>query len=284
MCIRSDLDKLSAFADWWSHNTISPAISIDMFKFVLHTGVIETGDQNSLNFLLRLQVILAAEQPHLGLSLPHQSAVFARALLLSRWSHPRSKLLTSITNALSEITGSDSHFTLEALTTSLHFIDIEIMLDDRGNPIPVPNHWRSWADLQSLIDSPLLCPRLQDLLRNQVSRREVTEPDQSFSLASDWAKLVGGSVEGVARRVAVEVDGPWHYAANCTHTLGKTLLKHRILRCLGWTVVSVSLVGFGLTISYNYCVQKLWCEKQVNKPICKLAQAYLDWVRLLCVS
>ena len=220
-------------------STHSPTVS---FKYVLHTGVIETGDQNSLNFLLRLQVLLAAEQPHLDLSLPHGSAVFARALLLSRWSHPRSKLLTSITNALSKITGSNSHFTLEALTTSLHFIDIEIMLDDRGNPIPVPNHWRSWADLQSLIDSPLLCPRLQDLLRNQVSRREVTEPDQSFSLASDWATLVGGSLEGVARRVAVEVDGPWHYAANCTHTLGKTLLKHRILRCLGWTVISVSLV------------------------------------------
>jgi hypothetical protein len=33
----------------------------------------------------------------------------------------------------------------------------------------------------------------------------------------------------------------------------------------------------------KYCVRKLWCEKQVNKPICKLAQAYLDRVRLLCV-
>ena len=28
-------------------------------------------------------------------------------------------------------------------------------------------------------------------------------------------------------------------------------------------------------ISYKYCVQKLWCEKQVNKPISKLAQAYI---------
>ena len=31
-------------------------------------------------------------------------------------------------------------------------------------------------------------------------------------------------------------------------------------------------------------VQRLWPEKQENKPICKLAQAYLDRVRLLCVS
>ena len=35
--------------------------------------------------------------------------------------------------------------------------------------------------------------------------------------------------------------------------------------------------------SYNYCVQKLWREKQVNKPILKFVQGYLDRVRLLCV-
>ena len=35
--------------------------------------------------------------------------------------------------------------------------------------------------------------------------------------------------------------------------------------------------------SYNCCVQKLWREKRENKPICKLAQAYLHRVRLLCV-
>ena len=33
--------------------------------------------------------------------------------------------------------------------------------------------------------------------------------------------------------------------------------------------------------SYNYCVQKLWREKQVNKGICKLARAYLDRARSL---
>ena len=36
--------------------------------------------------------------------------------------------------------------------------------------------------------------------------------------------------------------------------------------------------------SYNYCVQKLWREKHVNKPRCKFAQAYLDRFRSLCVS
>ena len=36
--------------------------------------------------------------------------------------------------------------------------------------------------------------------------------------------------------------------------------------------------------SYNCCVRKLWREKQVKEPICKLAQAYLHRVRSLCVS
>ena len=33
----------------------------------------------------------------------------------------------------------------------------------------------------------------------------------------------------------------------------------------------------------KYCFRKLCRERQVNKPICKLAQAYLDRVCLLCV-
>ena len=41
--------------------------------------------------------------------------------------------------------------------------------------------------------------------------------------------------------------------------------------------------GFIARLTKYYCVQKLWREKQVNKPICKLAQAYLDRVGLLCV-
>ena len=39
--------------------------------------------------------------------------------------------------------------------------------------------------------------------------------------------------------------------------------------------------GSGFILKWlKCCVQKLW---QVNKPICKSAQSYLDWVRLLCV-
>jgi hypothetical protein len=41
------------------------------------------------------------------------------------------------------------------------------------------------------------------------------------------------------QRVAVEVDGPWHFTANTLKPLGPFLLRRRALRLLGWTVVSV---------------------------------------------
>lgn len=43
-----------------------------------------------------------------------------------------------------------------------------------------------------------------------------------------------------AQRIAVEVDGPHHYAANARDTpLGPTRLKHRLLRTLGWRLITV---------------------------------------------
>ena len=41
---------------------------------------------------------------------------------------------------------------------------------------------------------------------------------------------------------AIEADGLYHYAVNCHHRLGKTVLKHRQLKALGWDVIPVSCV------------------------------------------
>jgi hypothetical protein len=40
-------------------------------------------------------------------------------------------------------------------------------------------------------------------------------------------------------RIAVEADGPSHFAYNTKHTLGATSLKQRLLEALGWTVITV---------------------------------------------
>ena len=40
-------------------------------------------------------------------------------------------------------------------------------------------------------------------------------------------------------RIAVEVDGPFHYALNTMRALGPTIGRRRILRAAGWRVVSI---------------------------------------------
>ena len=204
-----------------------------------------------MNFLLRLQVLLKAECPDIDLELPHEKDVFITALIESQWSHTHTKLADSIVKALLKITQSHSHFTLEALTTTLYSIDIELILDGDRKTIKIPEHWKSWKNLHSLLNSHSLTrtsPKLKSLLQEpcyQLSPENECvskTPNQIFNLASDWAEVVGGPVIPIAFRVAVEVDGPWHYAANSPHTLGKTLLKHRVLKCLGWNVLSVSII------------------------------------------
>ncbi len=87
---------------------------------------------------------------------------------------------------------------------------------------------------------------------NQIlhSYSEITNPgsiEGSFSkmyvnLASDWEKVLHRSPDKpIARRIAIEADGPRHFAVNCRHPLGHTVLKHRQLKALGWEVISVSV-------------------------------------------
>ena len=61
------------------------------------------------------------------------------------------------------------------------------------------------------------------------------------NLASDWGSKFASPKEKVARRLAIEADGLPHFASNCDHVMGPTVLKHRQLRALGWEVVQVSV-------------------------------------------
>jgi very-short-patch-repair endonuclease len=40
-------------------------------------------------------------------------------------------------------------------------------------------------------------------------------------------------------KLALEANGPWHYLENSSTPLGRTLLRERILRGLGWAVATV---------------------------------------------
>ena len=41
------------------------------------------------------------------------------------------------------------------------------------------------------------------------------------------------------KKVAIEVDGPFHFSVNTNSPLGQTMIRRRLLRAVGWTVISV---------------------------------------------
>ena len=177
--------------------------------------------------------------------------MFASTFVQSQWCNTPTQFHKSIINALLHITGSNQYLNVEALTTTLYLIDIELILNDRNCLIEIPKQWLSWKDVRSIVKSPQIkendpelysalneaCHHIQTSSTPETNTHRVS---QGINLASDWTERVGGHVDCTARRIAIEADGPWHYAANCSHRLGKTLLKHRTLRAFGWDVISVS--------------------------------------------
>lgn len=100
--------------------------------------------------------------------------------------------------------------------------------------------------LKEVEDSPVAFQSVESLLTSlkvesasssNVNLDSHTSASLLFNLASDWYQE---SLETIARRIAIEADGIFHFAANCNHPLGHTVLKHRQLKALGWEVISVS--------------------------------------------
>ena len=84
-----------------------------------------------------------------------------------------------------------------------------------------------------------------------------------MNLASDWGSKFTSPKEMVARRLAIEADGLPHFASNCDHVMGPTVLKHRQLRALGWEVVQVRVcvcvcTYMQLLSTMGKCHETLW--------------------------
>jgi len=47
------------------------------------------------------------------------------------------------------------------------------------------------------------------------------------------------AVTSSGRQIAIEVDGPFHFPVNARTPLGHTMIRRRLLRAAGWTVVSI---------------------------------------------
>lgn len=216
------------------------------------------------------------------LALEHR---ISRYHLTSRYS-PFSQ---NVGRALKVALGSTYLYNTEALSLSGYNLDFEVLFDAEHRPIIIPYQWK-YRD-QDILQRSIGGRRQQrrqkptaELLHSmKETEKNAHHPPSSSSiveafrvdrrtvlvqLASDWGQKFNNPNAPVAKRVAIEVDGPFHFASNCNHLTGSTALKHRLLKALGWEVVSVSYICPGLIRGgrrkmYNVHVQMCMCGQRV---------------------
>lgn len=157
----------------------------------------------------------------------HRRARTVQKMLLSARNHLRSEGLkhpgNTPKNARPHAQGE-----LGALVSSMKDVEVSSLTVPRGHD-----------------ETVRASGKLSEVLQSYSSTTAPGSVSGGFSktyvnLASDWETILNRSPnKPVARRIAIEADGPRHFATNCRHPLGHTVLKHRQLEALGWEVVSV---------------------------------------------
>ena len=195
---------------------------------------------------------MTVERPELGipgLPSPLKEAVQLKCLRNVALFRTPSIFHANVLRALTRVVGGKQFFTSEALCRNFYLLDAEVLLGEGNRPQPVPHHWARHT-LDSLSKhllphhgtGPGLGEESQDgSVLYRPDPREVSSAVGLFgkvNLGSDWR----GLPSHVKRKVAIEADGPLHFASNCNHKLGRTVLKQRQLKAFGWEVLSVSAV------------------------------------------
>ena len=157
-----------------------------------------------------------------------------------------------VLSALQLVFGNGIRLRTDALSISGWTMDIELLLDDRGEVIIPPESTTDPMTHLQLARVAYLCyqhgvhPRkVTPDMRRKLAPLLSSLPRKKGSqhqLAHDW--MLDGSLP-VARKIAIEVDGPAHYMFNCNHPQGTTILKKRQLEAAGWEVIQVG--GYCLT-------------------------------------
>lgn len=206
--------------------------------------------------LMQLDIALTVEHPELKIpSLSLLEKAVCMDALLRRHAHMEvGKTHKHVLDILARIFGQKhASFRTNAHTTSGYSIDIEVLLD-KDNRLIVPPLTKS-SQRQTLVEflrklevtesqhcSRLSTKRLSKLCPLLVA---MARTDESFPnhirLACDW----WSESQAVARRVAIEVDGPSHYVINGRRPVGKTVLKKRQLEALGWEVIQIPYFDWG---------------------------------------
>lgn len=169
-------------------------------------------------------------------------------------------------DALRVVLGGSDFYTAEALSISGYNIDFEILFDADHHPIPIPHQWKCHSKDQLLCSVGLgrekrrsrspagLCETTMEMERENntstLAARSCDGDHKFINLANDWGQKFVVPGIPISKKIAVEADGPWHFASNCNHVLGNTVLKHRQLKALGWEVISVGIAIFVHPLCY----------------------------------
>lgn len=194
----------------------------------------------------QLDVVARVEHPGLGfppVPLFHSTKLADRIL-----SIPKRRVTPFHQNVLASLQcilkQDRSSLRYDVSTLQGYSIDAEILLDANNRPIQYEPLVSEVARLCFLsgrqgVDHRCLHGRFELLQRSlSLASRERRRDWESCYVASDWELELPSTV---ARRVAIEADGPQHYSVNCPrHPLGRTVLKHRQLRALGWELIKVN--------------------------------------------
>ncbi len=131
------------------------------------------------------------------------------------------------------------HLGMETFSLSGYSLDLELLLDHDNDPISISRSSMyeafSMDSIKQIYAKMSETEEAFDYRKLNLSNLQKNN-DNGFLLSCDWYT----PIKNVKRRIAIEADGPFHFAVNCRHPLGRTALKTRQLKAFGWEVVSVS--------------------------------------------
>uniref|UniRef100_A0A1X7U652 RAP domain-containing protein n=1 Tax=Amphimedon queenslandica TaxID=400682 RepID=A0A1X7U652_AMPQE len=146
------------------------------------------------------------------------------------------KLLHSSKGDSSYLFNAEKLHIPEAYMPNGYSVDAEILLDANDDPIPPGNQNFKWsqAGLKQLCmeDVPVSQKRLSKIFKDTKNKGEGL-----YNISSGWTD--GGRVAAAKRRIIIEIEGPFHYAVNIKHELGKSVIKRRQLEAFGWEFIQV---------------------------------------------
>lgn len=204
-----------------------------------------------------------------GVNKKHMQAATVLRLESHLSSGRPSTFVENVHRALTLVVGGTQYINHEVISLSGYSIDFEVILNEGDLPIAIPNEWKMRHKdvvLKSIgvVDSCInnynykrnnRKSTLINSMRTTESRNShvITKKEYSLdlaseglgkliNLASDWGSKFSSPQGKVVRKIALEADGFPHFACNCDHVMGPTILKHRHLKALGWEVIQVSFM------------------------------------------